>query len=143
MGKLWGCLLVCTAMWRFWNEFGIQDAEWLGYWDPRCPVRTDNPAAMATVYRKQGKSLIALGHWPASRGRPSAVARETAAPPTIDGQPAAGEWDAAARLANSTVHDGDERAPNQTEAYVTWERERLYLAFRCTQPGGSPRAEVA
>lgn len=53
------------AMWRFWDAFGIQDAEWLGYWNPRCPVSTDRADVLATVYRKPGKTLIALAHWPA------------------------------------------------------------------------------
>lgn len=53
-----------SAMWRYWDRFGIQTAEWLGYWSPKCPVRTDRPDVLATVYRKKGKSLIALAHWP-------------------------------------------------------------------------------
>lgn len=55
------------AMWGFWDDFGIQDAEMIGYWDPKCPVRTDNREVLATVYRKQGKSLIALAHWPGEK----------------------------------------------------------------------------
>jgi hypothetical protein len=53
-----------AAMWRFWDEFGIQSAEWLGYWSPRCPVKADRADVKASVYRKPGKTLIALGHWP-------------------------------------------------------------------------------
>jgi len=51
------------AMWRFWDEFGIQDSEMIGYWSPRCPVRTDRPGVLATVYRKAKRSLIALADW--------------------------------------------------------------------------------
>ena len=51
------------AMWRFWDDFGIADAEWIGYWEDSCPVTTDNPDVKATVYRKQGRALIALGSW--------------------------------------------------------------------------------
>jgi hypothetical protein len=50
-------------MWRFWDDFGIADAEWIGYWEDSCPVTTDNPDVKATVYRKQGRALIALGSW--------------------------------------------------------------------------------
>jgi hypothetical protein len=53
----------CTAMWRFWDEFGIADAQTLGYWDARCPVRTGRDDILATVYRKPGKALIALASW--------------------------------------------------------------------------------
>lgn len=130
----------CSAMWRFWDEFGIQDADWLGYWDPRCPVHTDNPSVLATVYRKSGKSLLALAHWPGNRGRPTAAAHAVATPPTIDGTLSPGEWDQAARLTNFTVHDGDGQAADQTEVYVTWDRQRLYIGFRCAQPGGHLQA---
>lgn len=132
----------CHDMWRLWDQFGIQDAEWLGYWNPQCPVKTDNPAVLATVYRKPGRALVALAHWPAPRERPSAVARRTAAAPTIDGVLEEGEWDAAARLTGFTIHDDDRPAPDQTEVYVTWDEASLYVAFRCVQPGGNPKAEV-
>lgn len=63
----------CTFMWRFWDEFGIQDAEWIGYWDRRCPVKTDQASVLATVYRKPGKTLIALANWP-EKGSAASVA---------------------------------------------------------------------
>lgn len=55
----------CDArpVWRVWDRFGIADATMIGYWDPACPVRTDNPDVLATVYRKPGQSLIALASW--------------------------------------------------------------------------------
>jgi hypothetical protein len=123
------------AMWRFWDEFGIQEAEWLGYWSPKCPVRTDHPGVLATAYVKKGKTLIALAHWPEDRGTPKASAKKASVPPTIDGRLEAGEWDDAAQLARFTVL-GTGRLPEEPmEAYVTWDDERLYLAFRCTQTG--------
>jgi hypothetical protein len=129
-------------MWRFWDEFGIRDAEWLGYWNPKCPVKTDDASVLATAYCKPGKALVALAHWPAERGRAGAVAHEASAAPSIDGRLAPGEWDQAAQLTGFTLHDGDRPAPDQTEAFVTWDRERLYVAFRCAQPGGNPKADV-
>lgn len=53
-----------SAMWAFWDRFGIQTADWIGYWEPNCPVKTDRPGVLATVYRKKGKSLVAIAHWP-------------------------------------------------------------------------------
>ncbi len=50
-------------IWTLWDEFGIKDAEPLGYWDPACPVKTDQKDVLASVYRKPGKSLIALASW--------------------------------------------------------------------------------
>ncbi len=51
------------AIYRLWDDFGIQDSEWLGYWDPKCPVKTMRDDIMATVYKKGGKSMICLASW--------------------------------------------------------------------------------
>jgi hypothetical protein len=50
-------------VWKFWDEFGMKGTQMSGWWDPECPVKTDNPDVLATVYRKPGKSLIALASW--------------------------------------------------------------------------------
>ena len=50
-------------LWRFWDEFGIQDSEIIGYWNPACPVRTDVSDVLATVYRKTDKVLISIASW--------------------------------------------------------------------------------
>lgn len=52
-----------APLWKFWDNFGIQDAEMIGYWDPACPVTTNNEKAKATVYQKNGKTLIAVANW--------------------------------------------------------------------------------
>jgi hypothetical protein len=45
------------------DEFGMQGSRMIGYWVPDCPVRTDHPAVLATVYRKPGKALVAIASW--------------------------------------------------------------------------------
>ena len=50
-------------LWRLWDEFGIQDAEMRGYWDPQCPVRTGRDDVLATVYQRRGRTLVALAGW--------------------------------------------------------------------------------
>ncbi len=50
-------------IWKLWDEFGIQDAQMIGYWDKNCPVRADDENVLATVYRRVGKSLISLASW--------------------------------------------------------------------------------
>jgi hypothetical protein len=50
-------------LWKFWDEFGMKSTQLSGWWDPNCPVKTDNINVLATVYRKPGKSLIALASW--------------------------------------------------------------------------------
>ncbi len=50
-------------MWKVWDEFGIGEAEMLGYWEPNCPVRSDNPDVLATAYVRQGRTLISVASW--------------------------------------------------------------------------------
>jgi hypothetical protein len=50
-------------MWKYWDDFGMQGTEIIGYWDPACPVKTDHDKVLATVYRKEGKALVAIGSW--------------------------------------------------------------------------------
>ena len=38
-------------LWKFWDDFGIKDAEMIGWWDPKCPVWT-------------GEAPGAWDHWP-------------------------------------------------------------------------------
>jgi hypothetical protein len=129
------------AMWRFWDDVGIQQGQMIGYWQPECPVRTNRPDVLATVYRKPGKAVIALAHWPGERSRSQASARAAAKPPTLDGRIDPGEWDAAARLTNFSVL-GAKTLPNQqTEAFVTHDAENLYIAFRCAA-SAAPKAAV-
>jgi len=122
----------CTAMWAFWDEFGIQDAQTLGYWDARCPVRTGRDDILATVYRKPGTALIALARWPVGgKTRPSAVVPK--APPE--------DRAAAAKLTNFRAFQGDGLADEQTEVYVTRDGSRLHIAFRCAQ-SAAPKADA-
>jgi hypothetical protein len=50
-------------MWKCWDAFGMQGTEMIGYWDPACPIKTDHENVLATVYRKEGKALVAIGSW--------------------------------------------------------------------------------
>ncbi|MBN1344088.1 MAG: hypothetical protein JXQ73_15490 [Phycisphaerae bacterium] len=50
-------------IWKVWDDFGIQDAEMIGYWAASCPVRTDCPNVLVTVYKKKGKALVSLASW--------------------------------------------------------------------------------
>ena len=52
-----------SPVWKLWDDFGIQDAEMLGYWNSACPVRTEEEKVPVTVYRKRGQSLIAIASW--------------------------------------------------------------------------------
>ena len=50
-------------IWKVWDEFGIQDAEMIGYWVRECPVKTNQEGILATVYRKKNKALISIASW--------------------------------------------------------------------------------
>lgn len=50
-------------IWKVWDEFGIQDAEMIGYWVPDCPVKTNQEGILATVYRRKNKALISIASW--------------------------------------------------------------------------------
>jgi hypothetical protein len=50
-------------IWRVWDEFGIQNAEMIGYWVPSCPVKTSHKDALATVYKNGKRALISIASW--------------------------------------------------------------------------------
>jgi hypothetical protein len=58
-----GCSGDPRPQWKLWDQFGMQGSAMLGWWNPACPVKTDQPDVLATVYRKKGKSLFALASW--------------------------------------------------------------------------------
>jgi hypothetical protein len=51
------------GLWRVWDDFGIQGTEFLPYFLEDPPVKTGHAGVLATVYRKVGRSFIALGSW--------------------------------------------------------------------------------
>ncbi len=52
-----------TPIWKLWDSFGIEDAEMIGWWNKDVPVKTGRSDVLVTVYKKPGKSLIALASW--------------------------------------------------------------------------------
>ncbi|GAB3421384.1 glycoside hydrolase domain-containing protein [Niabella aquatica] len=50
-------------IWKVWDDFGIKGSEMIGYWVPRCPVKTGNEKVLATVYKKPGAALISIASW--------------------------------------------------------------------------------
>ena len=53
------------GLWKVWDTFGIQGTEFLPFFLRDCPVQTDRTNVLATVYRKPGRTFIALGSWAA------------------------------------------------------------------------------
>lgn len=52
-----------APLWKLWDEFGLAEAEMLGYWSPDCPVRTGHGDVLATVYHRPERSLVCLASW--------------------------------------------------------------------------------
>jgi hypothetical protein len=52
-----------TPIWKLWNTFGIKDAAMIGWWEQDVPVKTGRSDILATVYQRNGKSLIAIASW--------------------------------------------------------------------------------
>jgi hypothetical protein len=51
------------GLWKVWDELGIQGTEMLPFFAPNCPVKTGRPDVLATVYRRSGRSFVAIGSW--------------------------------------------------------------------------------
>ncbi|MFZ4599561.1 MAG: glycoside hydrolase domain-containing protein, partial [Terrimicrobiaceae bacterium] len=52
-----------VALWKFWDDFKIQDSQMLGWWDSRSPVQTGRPDIRATAYKNKAKSLVVVASW--------------------------------------------------------------------------------
>ena len=53
------------SMWKFWDEFDMAGTEMIGFWDAACPVKSGREDIPVTVYRKPGRTLVAIGSWSA------------------------------------------------------------------------------
>jgi hypothetical protein len=50
-------------LWHFFDEYQFTKRTLLGYWDERCPVGTNNPELVASVYKGTDDWVIAVGNW--------------------------------------------------------------------------------
>lgn len=50
-------------LWKAWDDFGMQGTKMIGYWVANNPVKTNNDSVLATVYKKDGKAMIAIASW--------------------------------------------------------------------------------
>jgi hypothetical protein len=50
-------------LWKLWEHFGMKGSKMIGYWAETCPVKTNNNKVLATVYRQNGKALVAIASW--------------------------------------------------------------------------------
>lgn len=50
-------------LWEFWDKYNFQEKDMIGFWDENCPVKTSNSEIIATIYKGQKQSVIALANW--------------------------------------------------------------------------------
>ncbi|MFT5216277.1 MAG: hypothetical protein ACI83H_001398 [Glaciecola sp.] len=51
------------AIWKLFDNFDIANAEMLGYWVDRSPIKTNHPKIKSTAYVHDDKVLISIGSW--------------------------------------------------------------------------------
>ncbi len=51
------------AIWKLFDDFDIANADMLGYWVDRSPIKTNHQNIKSTVYVHDNKVLIAIGSW--------------------------------------------------------------------------------
>ncbi len=52
-----------TPIWRFWDDYHIEEAEMFGFWNPECPVSCGNSNVKATAYVSKRYVIIAAASW--------------------------------------------------------------------------------
>lgn len=57
--------VVCDPrfIWKIWDEFGIANAEILGFWEEKPAVTTTDSVVKATAYKKPGRTLLSIGNY--------------------------------------------------------------------------------
>jgi len=50
-------------IWKFWDKYNFTKKDMIGFWDKNCPVKTSNPNIIATVYKGEEQSIIAVANW--------------------------------------------------------------------------------
>jgi hypothetical protein len=61
--RRWGWSGDPRAIWKAWDKYGIQGTEFIPFTVPDSPVRSDRDDVAVTVFRKKGRSLVALASW--------------------------------------------------------------------------------
>jgi hypothetical protein len=50
-------------IWKFVDEYKIKEKDMIGFWDDATPVKTSNPEMVATFYKGDDTSIIAIANW--------------------------------------------------------------------------------
>lgn len=50
-------------VWKFWDEYEINNTRMIGFWEKDCPVYTNDPDIKVTVYEGHDKFILAVGNF--------------------------------------------------------------------------------
>lgn len=50
-------------IWKFWDQYHIQQKEMIGYWDKNNPVKVNDDSIKVTVYQGAKESILAVGNF--------------------------------------------------------------------------------
>ena len=50
-------------VWAVWDQFGLEDAEMVGYWVESSPVKADREDVLTTTFLKPGEALVTVASW--------------------------------------------------------------------------------
>jgi hypothetical protein len=54
---------VAAPVWAVWDKFRAGSSEFVGWWDPSCPVRVDRREVRVSVWKRQGGVLAAIANF--------------------------------------------------------------------------------
>ena len=55
-------------LWKFWDEFGFDESQMYGYWNPDCPGSTNNSAVPMTIYVNNKAVCLVIANWRGKTG---------------------------------------------------------------------------
>lgn len=50
-------------LWKFWDKYGIESTQMIGYWAHSSPVSTGSKKILATTYKAKDRAIVALASW--------------------------------------------------------------------------------
>lgn len=50
-------------IWKFWDQYHIQQKEMIGYWDKNCPITSSNDSVKVTLYKGKMQTIIAVANF--------------------------------------------------------------------------------
>lgn len=52
-----------APIWKLWDDFKIEESKMIGYWDEKCPIKTNHENVKATLFVKPDQILISVGNF--------------------------------------------------------------------------------